>query len=180
MRLLALLCLLSAPVFAQSYSTRDRESSMEGLYAALGGGGQFLITDGAGNGGGYDLEARLGYSFGPGMQLYLSGSADGATLTGDISIKLITLAANLQYHLIARGPVMAYTRFGIGLGMVPNLTDTETGMGLAESGGIGMEIRLSDQIMLAPELFYRRANVSATGVSGEFQTIGLQLALAFY
>ena len=176
MRLLAALLLLSAPAFAQSYS--EREPSMQGLYAALGGGGQLLIS--GDNGFGYDAEARLGWSFNPGMQMYLSGALDGASIDG-ASIKLMTVTANLQYHLVTRGPVLAYTRVGIGLGIVPDaLVVGENAVGLAESGGIGIEIRVTDQFFVVPELFYRRASVSNAGASIDVQTVGLQVAIAYY
>jgi hypothetical protein len=152
---------------------------MEGIYLAAGGGAQLLIERDSGLG--YDLEAKLGYSFGPGMQVFLSGAFDSATILG-VSEKSIQIAAFIQYHLVTRGRVMPYTRAGIGLGLVPNLgpTGNQTGAGLAAAGGLGMEIRLNQSLFVAPELFYRRATVSVSGEIRDVQAIGLQISLIYY
>src|SRR3954471_13625944 len=84
--------LLAGPSFAglASRSVSDDEitgTAMQGLYAGLGGGAQLTILDGGGNGFGYDVEGRIGYSFNPGLQLYLSGAMDGSSIS-DISIRM--------------------------------------------------------------------------------------------
>ena len=115
---MAAVLLFAAPSFAglASRSASDdetRSAPMEGLYAGIGGGGQLTILD-AGNGFGYDVEARLGYSFNPGLQLYLTGSVDGATITG-ASFRSEMIGVCVQYHLYARPGLGVYGRAGIGL-----------------------------------------------------------------
>ena len=173
-RLAALIALAAAPALAQF---PDRPPSLEGIYAAIGGGGQLMIA--GDNGFGYDAEARLGYSFGPATGVFLSGAIDGAIVSG-ISTKSIQVAAFLQYHLAASRNVMVYTRAGIGLGLVPSFYLDQTGAGLAAAGGLGLEIRVGEGVYLGPELFYRRATVSVSGASGDVQVIGLQLNLVYY
>jgi hypothetical protein len=51
-------------LFAAVLLAAAPESSLEGLYAAIGGGGSLLIVPGD-NTFGYDAELRLGYSFNP-------------------------------------------------------------------------------------------------------------------
>jgi hypothetical protein len=182
MRTLALVCLFSAPAFAGEFASRpsgdEQSSAMEGLYAAAGGGGQFFIS--GDNGFGYDLEGKLGYSFGAPLQIFLSGAYDSATINGLVE-KTIQVAAFLQYHLITRGRVMPYTRAGIGVCLVPDFrVPGQTGVGLAAAGGLGMEIQLNQSFFVAPEFFYRRATVSASGSSGDVQIVGLQLSLIYY
>ena len=83
--LLAALLLAAAPAFAAPLASSDewnsQQSSLEGLYAGIGGGGNLLIVPGD-NSFGYDAELRLGYSFNPLLAVYLSGSVDGASLSG--------------------------------------------------------------------------------------------------
>src|SRR5436305_13947546 len=100
--------LLSMPTFAQRLASRyaedDNRAPMQGLYAAIGGGGALIITD-IGNGFGYDLEARLGYSFNPGLQLYMSGSMDAASIYdadgGSLSFRSERAGVCLHYHLFS-------------------------------------------------------------------------------
>jgi hypothetical protein len=180
-QLLPLLLLLAAPAGAAGLASHsdmgEPSSNLEGLYAAAGGGGQLMIA--GDNAFGYDVEGRLGYSFGPGTQIYLAGALDGATIIG-VSQQVIQIVAFLQYHLVARSRVMVYTRVGIGLGIVPNFNRNQSGLGLAEAGGLGVEIRMGESFYIAPELFYRRATVSAQGASGDVHSIGVQLSLVYY
>jgi hypothetical protein len=69
----ALLLLFAAPALAQS------SSELEGIYLAAGGGGGLLIA--GDHSSAWDVEARLGYSFSPGTQIYLAGSLDGGMLS---------------------------------------------------------------------------------------------------
>src|SRR5260370_38063178 len=95
MRHLALAAALFAasPAFAAGLASRpvdDYESgrsSLEGLYAAAGGGGQLMIFTGN-SAFGYDLGARLGYSLGPQLQMCLceaitSSNISGGTISSD-------------------------------------------------------------------------------------------------
>ncbi len=156
---------------------------MEGLYAAIGGGGALLFVGGS-NAFGYDAEARLGYSFNPGLQLYLSGAVDGASFStplGSAPWRSEMFAVFVQYHLYASGPVGVYARAGIGLGMSGSLSPDANALGLASAGGLGVEIRLAPDLFLAPELFYKNVNLSVSnGPSDTEQVVGLQLALIYY
>ena len=153
-------------------------SSLEGLYAAIGGGGALLITQGD-NTFGYDGELRLGYSFNPMLQLYLGGSIErGNFSTG--SFRWEQIAAYVQYHLLVKADVMVYARGGIGLGVSGDVAPGATAAGLAGGGGLGVEIRVAPNLFLAPELFYRNATLSARGVDQSIQTVGLQGSLVYY
>src|SRR5579859_1757093 len=166
--LLAVLLLTAAPSFAAGLASRpaddyDRPNSMEGIYAAVGAGGALIIID-SGNAFGYDAEARLGYSFNPGLQIYLSGAVDGATITG-FSFRSEIISAFVQYHLYSTGSLGVYARAGIGAA-VSSSFGTSNAVGLAESGGLGVEIGLSPGIYVAPELFYKNASLSLANGGG--------------
>ena len=184
--LAVLLC--AAPSFAARWASRPADdseprSSMQGLYAAVGAGGALVILD-AGNAFGYDVEGRLGYSFNPGLQLYLSGSIDGANVGiapgATLGFRSELIAAFLQYHLYASQSVGVFARAGIGVAMSSSFGDSA--VGLAEAGGIGVEIGLSHDLFLTPELFYKTANLSVSNGGGSTteQVVGLQLSLMFY
>ena len=178
------LLLFAAPALAQS------TSELEGVYLAAGGGAGLLIA--GDHSSAYDVEARLGYSFNPGTQIYLAGALDGGTFPSQFlagvnrSFRNIQLAAFLQYHLYSapRAPVMAYARGGIGVafgGPMPDLAADTSGVGLVFAGGLGLEIRLAKDFFLAPEFYYRNATLSATASSGvAVQVIGLQLSAVYY
>lgn len=168
--------LFSAPAFAQyrSYSSSD---NLEGLYLAGGGGGALMLTSDA-NGFGWDAEARLGYSFGA-TQIYLTGAVDSATLI-NTTLTVKDVGVSVQYHIAGNHSVKAYTRFGIGVGFTDLGIPNSSLAGLAGWGGIGMEIRLSDAIFLAPELVYRNASMSGNGNSLGVNVIGLQVTLVYY
>ena len=182
--LFAALLLTAAPSLAAGLASRpaddyDRPNSMEGIYAAIGAGGALIIID-SGNAFGYDAEARLGYSFNPGLQVYLSGAVDGATISG-FSFRSEVIAAFVQYHLYSRPSVGVYARAGIGAALSGSF-GTSNAVGLAESGGLGVEIAISPGIFVAPELFYKNANLSFSNGAGSTaeQVLGLQLALIYY
>ena len=87
-------------LFAAVLLAAAPEPSLEGLYAAIGGGGSLLIVPGD-NTFGYDAELRVGYSFNPMLQLYLSGSVDGGTFsTGHFRSEQVL--AFVQYHIIKK------------------------------------------------------------------------------
>src|SRR5258706_1917347 len=185
--LAAFVALSSTSALAAGYASRpagdyDQPGKIEGLYAGVSGGGQLMIF-GGNNAFGYDVEARLGYSFSPMLTLYLSGALDGATFStagGDISFKAEQLAVFLQYHLLVKPAVMVYARAGIGVGLSGDYVQNSMAAGLGESGGLGVEIRIGPGLFLAPELFYRGATLSAQGFSDSYQSIGLQIGLIYY
>jgi len=181
-RLLAALLLAAAPALsAQGPSTEEwssLQSNLEGLYAGIGGGGNLLIIPGD-NAFGYDAELRLGYSFNPVLQIYVSGSADGARFSGR-TFRSGQIVAFVQYHLLVKPAVMVYGRGGIGVGLSRDVVPDSTAVGLAEAGGLGVEIRVAPNLFLGPELFYRNASLSTQGIDQQLHTIGLQLALVYY
>ena len=187
MRIALAIALASSSALAAGLSSRpvsdyDAPDRVEGLYAAVSGGGQLMIFGGD-NGFGYDVEGRLGYAFNPMLTLYLSGALDSAsfsTLAGDISFKTEQVALYLQYHLLVKQQVMVYARAGIGIGLSGDYVQNSTAAGLAEAGGIGVEIKVAPGVWLAPELFYRGATLSAQGSSDSYQVIGLQLGVVYY
>ena len=83
-------------------------------------------------------------------------------------------------HLLVKPAVMVYGRAGIGASLSNDVTPGATAAGLAAGGGLGVEIAVAPNLFLAPELFYRNANLSARGVSERLQTIGLELSLVYY
>jgi len=175
----------SAALRSRMAATEDEESALEGIYAALGGGGGLNVIAGE-NDFGYDVEARLGYSFGAPLIVYFSGAIDGASTKGTLttaaaSYRVEHFTVVVQYHLVVKPKVMVYVRGGIGVGMSNSMpvlsSDGSNAVGLAGNGGIGVEFRLSPGLFLSPELYYRNATLNGnTGV----QVVGLQLALAYY
>jgi hypothetical protein len=182
-KLLLALTLISAPSFAQRLASRPADDSgtstpMQGIYAAIGGGGGLVVLD-EGNALGYDVEGRLGWSFNPGLQIYLSGAVDGATING-ATFRSEIIAAFVQYHLY-RGPsVGVYARAGIGVGISSSFVNSA--VGLAEGGGLGIEIALSPGLFIAPEIFYKTSQLSISNGGGTDteQAVGLQLAVIYY
>src|SRR3954469_22346732 len=85
--LLAAVLLVCFPASAAGLASRpadswnQEQSDLEGIYAALGGGGVLVIIPGD-NALGYDLELRAGYSLSPTLQIFLSGALDGASFAG--------------------------------------------------------------------------------------------------
>ncbi|MCA1826270.1 MAG: hypothetical protein ABR567_20285 [Myxococcales bacterium] len=176
--------LISAPSFAARLASSpagdydNASTPMQGLYAAIGGGGGLVVLD-EGNALGYDVEGRLGYSFNPGLQLYLAGSVDGATITGT-SFRSEMIAAFVQYHLYWGRSVGVYARAGIGVALSSSFVSSA--VGLAEGGGLGVEIALSPGLFIAPELFYKTSQLSVSNGGGtdNEQVVGLQLAVIYY
>src|SRR5947209_11385760 len=164
---LAALLHVAAPAYSAGLASRpadageSKQSSLEGLYAAIGGGGilQFVHGD---NAFGYDGELRVGYSFSPMLQLYLSGALDGASFTGT-PLRTEQIALFVQYHLFVKRKVMVYARAGLGVGLSRDVVAGATAAGLAGAGGIGVEILIAPNLYLAPELFYRNTNLSTSG-----------------
>jgi hypothetical protein len=173
-----LLCasLLAAPAMAAGIS--DDSAAVVGIYGALGGGGGLLSLSGD-TAAGYDAEARLGYSFSPMLQIYLSGALDGASFSGN-SFKAYQVDAFVQYHFVVRPAFMIYARGGAGIGLSGDVFTTATATGFAFAAGVGTEVRLAPDIFIAPELFYRNADLSTNGIDERFQVVGLQLALVYY
>jgi len=181
--LLAAGLLAASPAFAgiASRSVSDDEitgTPMQGLYAGIGGGGQLMIFDGVDSSFGYDVEGRIGYSFNPGLQLYLSGALDGSS-PSDVTVRVGFAAVNIQYHLYSKPGLGVYGRFGIGLGLSATGSNA---LGLSEVGGIGMEIGIRPDVFLAPEFFYKNFNLSFSDGSGDYRAsiIGLQVSLIYY
>src|SRR4051812_9056667 len=143
------LCLFAAPVLAQRFEpSRPYEDDwgrrpLEGVYAGIAGGGLLLVVPGSDfetgdSAFGYDGEIRFGYSFGVPLQIYLSGSIDGATFGGGFnsaSLRTEMIAAFLQYHLYARPQLMVYVRGGLGVGLSSDVTfDGRSAAGFAGAG----------------------------------------------
>jgi hypothetical protein len=178
MRALVLCVALFAATSAMAAGSTDETSSLQGIYGALGGGGALLVLPGDDTFG-YDAEARLGYSFSPMLQIYLSGALDGGSLSGS-SFKAYQLDAFVQYHFVVRPAFMVYARGGAGVGLSGDVVTTATAAGFAFAAGVGTEIRLAPDVFIAPELFYRNAELSANAIGVRFQVVGLQLALVYY
>jgi len=164
---------------ASSPADESERSSLEGLYAGTGGGGQLMGYNGS-NAFGYDLEARIGYSFGPAIQLYVCGALDGSSFPSG-NFRSGQVAVCLQYHFLVRPTVMVYGRGGIGVSMTSNAgVSGSTTAGLAWMSGIGMEIRTGGSLFLAPEFFYRNESFNGSGQTYTSAVVGLQLSFIYY
>jgi len=180
---LAAALLASFPAFAAGLASRpadpwDDQPSLEGVYAAIGGGGVLLIFPGD-NSFGYDLELRVGYSFNPMLQVFLSGALDGGKFSGN-TFRTEQIVAFVQYHLYVRPAVMVYGRAGLGVGLSGDVVPGRTAAGVAGAGGLGIEFRVAPNLFAAPEVFYRNTSLSAQGTDLQVQTVGLQLNLVYY
>ena len=178
MRNLVLCASLLAAAPALAAGLDDDASRLQGIYGALGGGGARLVLSGDSSFG-YDAEARLGYSFSPMLQLYASAALDGGSFSGS-SFKAYQVDAFVQYHFVVRPAFMVYARGGAGVGLSGDVFSTATAAGFAFAAGLGTEFRLAPDVFLAPELFYRNAELSTNGIDERFQVVGLQLAFVYY
>ena len=155
----------------------ERSGRFEGVYAAAAGGGILSIVPGMSNTG-YCGEGKLGYSFGPPLAVYLSGSVDSANGTGYGTYRVGNVSVFLQHHLVVQRAVTVFARGGIGAGFSKDLSaDRSMAAGLAETGGLGMEFALSPGLYVAPEFFYRNANLNGVAT---VQSLGLQLGVVYY
>lgn len=158
-------------------------SPLVGVYAAFGVG-PIDLSQARGTAGnlGSSIEGRIGYSFKPAVELYLSVSRDSTSIS-DWTVSVWDMLACLQVHLLVGSKAMLYVRGGLGLGISGNLQgplSSAVGGGLAELAGLGVEIRLTPRIALGPELFYKNAELSTGGSSDQIHLFGVQLALAYY
>ena len=96
----AALLLSASPAFAAaSGSIYDQDgNSLEGIYAAVAGGGQLMITEGD-NAFGYDAEGRVGYSFNPALQIYLAASLDSSSFSAAVRALLPSSATKASFLL---------------------------------------------------------------------------------
>jgi hypothetical protein len=170
--LLAFALCAAAPAHAQRM-VRDRgDDSHRGLYVALGGGvGLQMPSPGTGNSAqyadnalGYLGEARVGFSLARGFQLFLSVDSGGSSQPAGF-LQVTNILAALRYFVWHDETIGVYFRGGLGIGLVsyndyPSVPGAPT-TGLAEAGGLGMEIRLDKKWSLTPEVFYRRTNESS-------------------
>jgi hypothetical protein len=155
----------------------DRAAGLEGVYAGLAGGGALSVIPGESNFG-YSAEGKLGYSFGPPLAVYLSGAVDSASRTLFGRYRVGQVAVFLQHHLLVQRSVMVFARAGIGAGFSKDFTsDHSMAAGLAETGGLGLELAVAPGLYLAPEFFYRNANLNG---QLNVQSLGLQLGVAYY
>jgi hypothetical protein len=177
LRVLLAALLAAAPAVAQSEEW-DPQSSLRGLYAAIGGGGSWMFVPGDDDIG-YDVELRLGYSFSPALQAYVSGALDGAAFSG-ATFRSEQIAAFIQYHFLVRQAWMLYGRLGIGVGLSGDLAPDATATGFAEAAGFGVEIRIAPNLLLAPEVLYRNTKLSVDQTDRRVQTVALQLNLVYY
>ena len=182
-RLLAAIALSLVPACATGLASRpaslysDRSASLEGVSVGAAGGPILSIIPGESNLG-YTAEGKLGYSFGPPLAVYLSGGFDSANANVGGRYRVGQVAAFLQHHLVVQRGVNVFARGGIGVGFSKDFTvDHSMAAGLAEAGGLGMEIAMSPGLYLVPELFYRNANLNG---AVNVQSIGLQLGIAYY
>ena len=186
--------LAGAPAFAgtppQPDEAKDPSRPLRGVFAALGGGGGLLVS-GVSAGFALDGEARLGYSFTPRLQIYLSGAYDSES--GDTNAQhALQLSVDVQYHFSLSNPVDAYVRggFGLGSGQTEHVNGGRfSGSGPAGNAGIGLEFRVSPVLHLGPELFYRHAWLSGeisfsheqpVSQTFNYDVFGLQLDLIYY
>jgi hypothetical protein len=184
-RLVAALALLAAPpslaaglASQPADDTPSAPPGLEGIYAALGGGGGLMVLPGN-NSFGYAAEARLGYSFMPALQVYVSGAMDWASFSGS-TFRAYQVVAVVQYHLVVRPAVMLYGRAGAGIGFSKDGFGGNTASGFAGTGGLGIEFRIAPNLYLAPEFFYRQADLSASGTDTKVQVGGLQVSIVYY
>jgi hypothetical protein len=184
---LALALCAAAPASAQRM-VRDRgDDSHRGLYLALGGGvglqmpapGTGFTANYADNALGYLGEARIGFSLARGFQLFVSVDSGGSSQPAGF-LQATNILAAMRYFVWHDETLGVYLRGGLGIGLVsyadyikaPGAPTT----GLAEAGGLGMEIRLDKKWSLTPEVFYRRTNESSVYRA---DTVGFALLVNF-
>ena len=170
----------SEPVGENPTSRLERR----GLYLGLGGGAGLQLATGLDARFGYEGEAKLGFSFNRGLQLYLSGAVHNASYsqnTVDFQQQAILITFHLHRFLfLDRSGVGVFYDAGIGVGIASPGFSGGTGLGLGYAAGIGVEIPLSPYISLVPEFYYRGINTSESSQSGRIDMIGIQLGLVYY
>ncbi len=155
-----------------------------GVYWAFGVGAAELYRTGHddGNDLGIEIEGRIGFALKSPWEVYLSVARDATSSYGRTS-SVWQFEACAQYHVLIRSMVMVYLRGGLGLGISDNFAgagSSEVDSGLAELVGIGVELRLTPQLSIGLEPFYRHAHLSNGGIDVDAHVAGIQLNVAFY
>lgn len=162
---------------SRPYDSADPSANLEGVYAAVEGGGILSIIPGETDTG-YAFEGRLGYSFGPELAVYLSAALDTASQTPGGTYRVGQVSAFAQHHFIVGQLVSFYARAGLGVGLSRDFTADHTmAGGLAETGGLGFEVAITPGFYLTPEFFYRHAELRG---DVNVHAVGLQLGVAYY
>lgn len=131
---------------------------------------------------GEDFEGRIGYSFERGAELYLSVARDAKSELG-LTRSVWQLAGCAQVHFLVGRRAMLYLRGGLGFAISDNLDtprSTQIGAGLGEVVGLGVEVRLTPEVSLGLEPFYRHAQLTNGGLDTGIHVVGVQLAIAYY
>jgi len=168
----------------------------EGVYASVAGAGVLSLDPWDGTSFGHSVEARLGYSFAAPIAAYLSAALDSAYPRREELgfpprvYRVLHLAPAFQYRPWSWSTGAFYVRGAVGLSRVTNVEAADqTGrvnaaIGLSAGAGLGVELALTRDLFLAPEIFYRNGNFASRSsfVASEtnVQTAGLQLGLVYY
>jgi hypothetical protein len=178
--------LLAAPGAraAGYYDSEGLRSQRRGPYLAIGGGGILqIIPSVSGNEAntfGYDVEGRIGASFNPRVQMYLSANYDAAShgkLLGSVRVYNSNFMVNINHAFYVDNDFGVYARIGIGLGVTGSNGSAVTQKGLGEVYALGFDVHLTDETSITPEIFYRRTNEST---DSRVDSVGLQLNLVYY
>lgn len=179
----------AGPVRAQLASHPSGEggtaarTERRGIYLGLAGDIGAQLASGADAKLGYGGQAKIGYAINRQIQLYLAGAVHNASY-GEISQQAILTTVHLHHFLyLDRSGLGVFYDAGVGLGFAsPGFGPTgATGIGLAYSGGLGVEIPLTHFFSLVPEFYYRSVTASSdSGFSGTISVLGLQLGVVYY
>ena len=183
------LCLAAAAPAAAQRMRADRDPDggypNRGFYGAIGGGAGIALPSNGDNAFAFLGELRLGFSLNRRFQIFLSADSGGSssvpTVTGGDSFRLTSnFLAALRYFLYTDETIGLYLRGGLGVGLVSGdrivSSPGANTLGLAEAGGLGVEIRLDKHWSITPEGFYRRTD---EGSVWQVTTLGLGILLNY-
>ena len=186
----------AGPVRAQLASHPSGEggtaarTERRGIYLGLAGdiGAQLASSLDAALG--YGAQVKIGYAINRQIQLYVAGAVHNASYDdprfGTFSQQAFLTTVHLHHFLyLERSGLGVFYDAGVGLGFArPGFGEPfpngKTGIGLAYSGGLGVEIPLTRYFSLVPEFYYRSVNASTAGFSGTISVLGLQLGVVYY
>ena len=167
-------------------SRRPGRDARQGFLFSFGLGGGSMLVSPVGRSGAFQGNLRLGYGFSDRFQMFFDVTGAGANYGKDLTSTSVLATIRGQTVLIGdrRGNGL---NFNLGVGVAGNTKsygglDINSPAGVAVAGGLSVDLRVSRQFALSPELFgWWHAVPNDRGRERDISTaVGLQLNFLWY